>query len=302
MSSRIEGTQADLEDAALYEAAPRHEADDAREVNNYEQALGLGLELVQQRPVGQVLYQKLHERLMQGGDSRSDPGNFRRIQNWIGPEGLTIAEARYIPPPVPQMHQRLDDLDNFINQPSEIPDLMRLAMVHYQFEAIHPFIDGNGRIGRLLITLLMAQWGILTDPPLYLSRYLERHRQDYYDHLLAVSRNSAWAPWLCFILTGLGEQAEDMYRKARKLVELRYHYEQDLKDHRNAGPTLQLLDQLFARQAITVSIAADLLEVTFNTASNHVQRLVDIGALKEVPVRGRSRVFLATEVFRVIRG
>jgi Fic family protein len=199
LSSRIEGTQADLLDLYVYETGqatlPDFEiAPDAREVHQYIQAMEYALNRLQELPMSLRLIRETHAVLMAGvREGYAAPGEFRTVQNWIGAPGSPISEARFVPPPPDEMRQCLYDLEAYLQTDNTHPPLVRLGLIHYQFEAIHPFLDGNGRIGRLLIILLMVHWGLLPSPILYLSEYFERHRQDYYDLLLSVSTHGTLA-------------------------------------------------------------------------------------------------------------
>jgi Fic family protein len=207
LSSRIEGTQADIVDLYAYEVGqlplpgmelPPSEGD-VREVLNYVHALEYGLERLNTLPVSLRLIRELHDRLLTGvRGEHATPGEFRRRQNWIGRPGCTLNEATFVPPPVPQMRNALDAFEKYLNSGDLHPPLVRLALAHYQFEAIHPFVDGNGRIGRLLISLLLVQWDLMPLPLLYLSAFFHRHRQDYYERLMAVSERDAWRDWILF--------------------------------------------------------------------------------------------------------
>jgi Fic family protein len=211
LSSRIEGTHASLTDLYRYESAQNsffEEASDVREVHNYVRALDYGLERSKKLPVSLRLVREMHGILMQGvRGEHLTPGEFRRSQNWIGPPGSTIESATIVPPPVDEMHQSMDALEKFIHAPSDIPQLARAGLIHYQFEAVHPFLDSNGRVGRLLIILLLIEWGLLSQPLLYLSAFFEAHRLDYYDRLLAVSQRGEWENWLLFFLKGISSQS-----------------------------------------------------------------------------------------------
>jgi Fic family protein len=192
LSSRIEGTRASLVDLYHYESAQSsffEDSSDVREVHNYVRALDYSLERSKTLPVSLRMIREIHGKLMEGvrGEYLT-PGEFRRSQNWIGPPGSTIESATIVPPPVDEMHQALDALEKFIHAPSEIPQLVRAGLIHYQFEAIHPFLDGNGRMGRLLVIILLIEWGLISHPLLYLSAFFEAHRSEYYDRLLAVFR------------------------------------------------------------------------------------------------------------------
>ncbi len=211
ISSRIEGTRASLIDLYTYESSQLsflEKTDDVREVYNYVVSMEYGLERLKTLPVSLRFIRELHEKLMEGVRGGSlTPGEFRRSQNWIGPVGSTPATAPYIPPPVEEMQQALGALEKFIHTPSEIPPLIRTGLIHYQFEAIHPFLDGNGRVGRLLIVLLLCEWELLEQPVLNLSAYIEKYRQQYYDLLLQVSQKGAWEEWLLFFLRAVHAQA-----------------------------------------------------------------------------------------------
>ena len=247
LSSRIEGTQADI--AALYayeakqgaqpSAKPSPEDADVREVYNYVRALEYGLERLSSLPVSLRLIRELHERLMddvRGG--QATPGHFRRSQNWIGRPGCTLNEAEYVPPPVAEMHEALNALESYLHEPDTYPPLIRLALIHYQFEAIHPFLDGNGRIGRLLLTLLLVHWGLLSLPVLYLSAYFERNRQAYYDGLLAVTKDGAWRAWVLYFLRGVREQSNEAISKAKQLQALQIDWRQRLSDGQSVAAGL----------------------------------------------------------------
>ena len=200
-SSRIEGTRTSLQELLTYEARqlPLFENPDAHEVHNYVKALDFGLERAGSLPISQRLIRELHACLMEGVRGEyATPGEFRRSQNWIGGPGATIETASYVPPPVEEMHVCLNDLEKYIHSPSDLPPLIRIGLIYYQFEAIHPFLDGNGRVGRLLVSLLLSAWGLLPQPLLYLSAFFEIHRQEYYDQLLSVSQKGTWEAWLRF--------------------------------------------------------------------------------------------------------
>ena len=211
LSSRIEGTQASLSDLFFFEAgspsarsATRRVPDDVQEVANYVRALEYGLKRTATLPISLRLIREIHGRLMKGvRGNHLMPGEFRRTPNWIGPAGCTLMDATYVPPPVPAMHAALDRFEKYLHQKPTLPPLVRLALVHYQFEAIHPFVDGNGRVGRLLIPLLLCHERLLPQPLLYLSAYFERHRTEYYRHLLTVSQTGSWWTGSCTFSPGL---------------------------------------------------------------------------------------------------
>jgi Fic family protein len=230
------------------------------------------------------------------------PGEFRRSQNWIGPPGCTLTDAPFVPPPVPEIHEALDAFEKFLHTPSSLPPLVRLGLIHYQFEAIHPFLDGNGRIGRLLITFLLCAWDLLSEPLLYLSAYFEAHRQTYYDLLLAVSQKGAWEDWLSFFLRGVAEQAQDAVVRAGWLQDMRERYREQFQTTRAAARLLQAVDLLFAQPVLTTSQVAEALEVSFPSAQQYVNRLEEASILREITGQARNRVYQADEVLRAIEG
>ena len=299
LSSRIEGTQASLSDLFLFEAAPATpRAPDVLEVRNYVRALELGL--VSELPVSLRMIRQLHETLMMGTRGRNRaPGEFRRAQNWIGPEGRPMEEATYVPPRPPEMLRALNEFEAFLHQPSPLPPLIRLAMIHYQFEAIHPFLDGNGRVGRLLVPLLMCREELLPKPLLYLSAYLEQRRQQYYDLLSAVSFHGAWSEWIAFFLEGVETQSKDALWRTEELLSLWRDYRSRFESPRTSALLPRLVDALFETPAITIPTAARYLDVTPRTANLHMRKLEEAGIVAEVTDRPRNKVFLAAEVLRL---
>ena len=304
LSSRIEGTQATLFDLYAYEAvqlAMFKPPPDVHEVYNYVRALEYGLERLRTLPLSLRLIREVHARLMEGvrGEHQT-PGEFRRSQNWIGPSGCTLNEATFVPPPVPEMQEALYAFETFLHAPPALPPLICLGLIHYQFEAIHPFLDGNGRIGRLLTTLLLCAWGVLPEPLLYLSAYFEAHQQTYYDLLLAVSQRGAWGEWLAFFLHGVASQARDAVIRAGRLQDLRERYRERFQAARAAARLLQVVDLLFAQPLLTVRQVETALDVNFSTAQRYVNQLEKAGLLQEITGQARNRVYRADEVLRVI--
>jgi len=310
LSSRIEGTQADIADLYAYEAGqlplPGVEATppeaDVREVLNYVNALEYGLKRLETLPVSLRLMRELHERLLAGvRGEHATPGEFRRSQNWIGPPGCTLNEATFVPPPVAQMHESLDALEKYLHSQDVYPPLVRLAFIHYQFETIHPFVDGNGRIGRLLISLLLVQWRLLPLPLLYLSAYFHRHRQDYYDLLLGVSERGDWRAWLLFFLRGIAEQAQDAVERARQLQDLREEWHRRLTQARMSALLLRLADALFQSPILTIPQAQQQLGVTYPSAQRNVEKLVQAGILQPASEEiAYGKTYLAPEIIRAI--
>lgn len=303
VSSRIEGTIATEQELLLFEASPREQPakPDVKEVANYVRALEYGLDRLKELPVSLRLIREIHAKLMEGvrGAERR-PGEFRDTQNYIGQPGQSITEARYVPPPVPEMQKTLQEFESFLHTRSELPALVQLALIHYQFEAIHPFRDGNGRIGRLLISFLLCERGLLPKPLLYLSAYFERNRDAYVDGLLRVSQKGAWKEWIEFFLRGVAEQSRDAIARSQDLLGLWEEYRQALQTARASALLLQLVDSLFANPAITVPRAKELLKVTYPSAQQKIETLVSAGILREVTGRKRNRVYLAPKILSII--
>jgi Fic family protein len=298
ISSRIEGTKASLSDLYKYEITQLsflEKTDDVREVYNYVTALGYGLERLKTLPVSIRLIRELHAKLMAGVRGGTlTPGEFRRSQNWIGPFVSTPNTASFVPPPVEEMTLALGDLEKFIHAESEIPPLIRTALVHYQFEAIHPFLDGNGRVGRLLVALLLSEWGLMPNPMLNLSTYIESYRQEYYDLLLAISQRDAWADWLQFFLRGIRDQSRDG-------VNLRANYQSLIDSNRNPKRMAALVDFLFSRPILSVKQASTGLGMPIKTAGDYIDQLVQAGILREITGNSRNRVYQADEILRAIQ-
>jgi Fic family protein len=306
LSSRIEGTQATLEDLYAYEGEqlslfePPH---DVEEVHNYVRALEYGLERLEEFPLSLRFIREIHARLMEGVRGQEmTPGEFRRRQNCIGPPRCSLAEATFVPPPVLQMREALDAFERFLYDDLGLPPLVRLGLIHYQFEAIHPFLDGNGRVGRLLIILLLCAWELLPEPLLYLSAYIEAHRRTYYELLLAVSQEGAWEAWLRFFLQGVAEQSQDALVRAGRLQNLRERYREQFQTKRTAARLLQVVDLLFDQPLVTVNQVAEALDVHFASANQYVQQLEETGVLREITGQARNRVYRADEVLVAIEG
>jgi Fic family protein len=303
LSSRIEGTVADLADLYVYEAGPgaTPEGSDVREVHNYVAALEYGLERLAELPVSLRLVRELHARLLQGvRGERATPGEFRQVQNWIGTHRCALPEADFVPPPVPEMHAALDALERYIQSEDVYPPLIRLALIHYQFETVHPFLDGNGRIGRLLITLLLAGWNLLPVPLLYLSAYFERHREAYYDLLQGVSERGEWPAWVRFFLQGVAEQSRDAISKAKRLQDLQIEWRARLQQQRVAGLALSIADLLFANPVVAPNDVVERFRVSHQAAMQALRRLEEMGLVREASGKQRNRVYLAEEVVRIV--
>ncbi len=304
LSSRIEGTQASLVDLYHYEAgqlALFEVPSDAHEVHNYVRAMNHGLARRQRLPVSLRLIREIHKVLLEGvRGEHLTPGEFRRIQNWIGPANSTIDTAPYVPPPVAEMQAALGDLEKYIHARSELPPLVQVGLIHYQFEAIHPLLDGNGRIGRLLVILLLVERGLLPQPLLYLSAFFEAHRLEYYDRLLAVSQRGDWEGWLAFFLTAVSTEAADASARVERLQALRADYRSQLETERAAARLLQALDVLFERPVLNIRQMEAALGVRYRTAQRYIEKLEQLGMVREITGKARDRLYRADAILQAI--
>jgi Fic family protein len=302
-SSQIEGTQTELRQLLLFQAAdqPADAPGDVREVSNYTEALACGVSQPPDRKISVALIKEMHRLLLEGVRGQDQrPGELRSGQVWIAGDGYGIGQARFVPPPPTSVAGLLEDLAGFINSESEIPALIRLALVHYQFETIHPFSDGNGRIGRLLIPLLLVRWGIMSQPALYISDFFNVHRDVYVDGLWNVSRLGAWRDWFRVFIVAINSQAIDAYHRGGKLLDLRDEYRTRYQRGRASAALLRVIDMLFESPAITVPRVEKALAVTYPTANKWIDALVQDGVLVEVTQRSRNRIFLATGIYDVL--
>ncbi|MCK4264172.1 MAG: Fic family protein [Candidatus Aminicenantes bacterium] len=301
-SSRIEGTQASLSDIFYYEASkekPKHA--DVLEVLNYVRAMNYGLSRLKELPLSLRLVREIHLKLMEGvRGEKMKPGEFRTTQNWIGPPGCSLADAAYVPPPIPEMNEALGNWEKFLHSDNSITPLIKCALIHYQFEAIHPFLDGNGRVGRLLISFYLCEKGYLEYPILYLSDFFERYRNEYYDLLLGVSQNGNWDAWLKYFIRGVAEQSKVAEETGYKILGLQKKYRQQLQKESFPMPVFQLLDMLFLNPFVSLPGVGDYLKITWPTAKASVERLVKLGILKEVSGRKRSRIYCAEELLNIL--
>ena len=299
LSSRIEGTRASVSDVYAAEATGRPRGD-AQEVVNYVRALELGIERLSDIPICTRLALELHSELLtgvRGQDTR--PGELRTIQVWIGSEDSKIEDASFVPPPPGYVPDLMSDWEAFVHDEGPIPPLVRSALMHHHFETIHPFRDGNGRIGRLLITLHLIECGVLRPPLLYLSAYFEAHRQAYYDHLSRVRETGEWEPWLDFFLSGVTEQSRDAMRRTRALRDLQEEYRQRLQAASASANAMLLADELFRTPIVTYRGVAELLNVTNAGARNIIDRLVGAGILEPL-ADSYPRLFAAPELLDLL--
>lgn len=302
LSSRIEGTKASLSDLLIDEIGDtgnrRTHDDDIREIRNYVRALEHGIARLAELPLSLRLIREIHAELMTGvrGD-KATPGEFRKSQDWIGPTGSNPATATFVPPPVEDMNGCLHHWETFLHMHDRIPDLIQCAMMHVQFETIHPFLDGNGRVGRLLVTFFLLERKRLSQPLLYLSAFIDAHKNDYYDLLQRVRTHGDWISWIRFFLQGVTEIATQAGEQARELHGLREQYRARLRDKPNA---LGLLDDLFTNPYMTVARAAKVLHKTTPTAKAAVDVLVERGILHETTGRQWGRIYVCQPIMDAI--
>jgi len=304
-SSLIEGTRTSFQQLLSYEAGQMSlfgDMEDTKEVHNYVRALDYGLERLETLPLSIRLIREIHAILMKGvrGESMT-PGEVRRSQNWIGRPGETLKQARYVPPPPNEMHNCLSDLEGFIHADSELPPLLRIGMIHYQFESIHPFLDGNGRVGRLMITFLLVAWELLSQPLLCLSNFIETNRQEYYDRLLAVSQKGDWEAWLLFFLDGVHSQADDAIKRIVSLEKLRNTYSEQFAQDRSRSKLEVLVDYLISSPITSITQAQKSLNIgSFNAIKRNIDKLEALGIVHEVTGNKRNRLYYADEILKIL--
>jgi len=293
LSSQIEGTQSSLEDVLQFEVDAKG-ADvpkDVEEVVNYVRAMNFGIQRLEKLPLSLRLIREIHAELLKGtrGAHRT-PGEFRRTQNWIGSAGANLASAAFVPPPVPEMKEALHKFEQFLHDDS-LPVLIQTGLAHAQFETIHPFLDGNGRVGRLLITFLLCERKVLHRPLLYLSHYLKMHRAEYYDRLMAIRNDGNWEAWLKFFLQGVSEVSQEAIETARRIFALRDEHRQAINKSMgsNAGSALRLLDYLYEQPIISVRLVEQHLKSSFVTANKMIERFIKLDILSETTGRQRNR-------------
>ena len=292
LSSQIEGTQSSLDDVLTFELDPRgvEVPQDVEEVVNYVHAMNYGLDRLTAFPLSLRLIREIHGHLLQGvRGSERHPGAFRTSQNWIGPANVSLAHATFVPPPVANMHEALDNFERFLHQHPDMPVLTLCALAHAQFETIHPFLDGNGRVGRLLITFLLVHRSVLRRPLLYLSYYLKRHRTEYYDRLMAVREQGDWEGWLRFFLRGVTETAQEATSTARTILTLREQHRALVQEQRLGINGARLLDVLFRQPVINVNLVKESLNTNYTSASRLIDRFEEAGLLAETTGGQRNR-------------
>ncbi len=297
LSSQIEGTQSSLHDMLAAEAKifTPNQATDVGEVVNYVQAMNYGLDRLSELPVSVRLIREIHTQLLRGvRGSNLAPGELRNTQNWIGRAGGAVHEAVFVPPPHQEVQPALTALERFIHDDTTLPPLIKIGLIHAQFETIHPFLDGNGRIGRLLITFLLCEQEMLQKPVLYLSHFFKQHQQRYYEELQSVRHAGTWEGWLTFFLHGVVEVGRQAADTARRIVELREDHRHLITEKfgRTAGNGHRVLEQLYEHPILSVSDVRELTGTTYQAANNLVTRMVDCDILTEFTGQARNRAFI----------
>lgn len=305
LSSQIEGTQSSLQDVLAAEARLRtpERARDTDEVINYITAMDYGLERLKTLPVSTRLVREIHEYLLQGvrGDQMR-PGELRTSPNWIGPVGSTPRDAIFVPPPHQDVPIALGELEKFIHAPGELPDLIRIGLVHAQFETIHPFLDGNGRVGRLLITFLLCERRVLLQPVLYLSHFFRQHRTEYYERLQSVRDTGDWEGWLSFFLRGVANVSAEAAETVRRILSLRERHRTLVTERlgRVAAAGHRVLERLYRQPFVTVGEVQRITGTSYPPANRLVARLVEIGILEEITGDRRNRVYRYTPYMHIL--
>ncbi|HQF90433.1 MAG TPA: Fic family protein [Methanofastidiosum sp.] len=303
MSTRIEGTRISMQEVLLSEAKEREEkTKDAQEVVNYINTVNYALTKIEKSPINVELIKEMHKVLMEGvrGDEKA-PGEFREVQNWIGSELSKVSDANFVPPNPEAVPKLMEDLIEYLNTEHNVPVLVRCALMHYQFETIHPFCDGNGRIGRSLITVYLCKKKKIIKPLLYISEFFEKHRLEYNELLLKTGQTGKFEGWIKFFLKAVEVQSEDASVRAHKLLYLRESYRKRVQREAQSSDILNIIDYLFSNPFITVKRAQHILDVTYPTGKKYVEKLAEYEILKETNRLQREKTFVAYEIYEIIK-
>lgn len=301
LSSKIEGTHATLGEVLAHNAgiSVKHDPDDLQEVQNYIVALDFGLNRLKELPLSLRLIKEIHEQLMQGvRGGHATPGEFRKTQNWIGPPGCTLNTAKFVPPPVDVIIDCLGEFEKFLHN-RQLPALIHIALCHYQFEAIHPFLDGNGRVGRLLITLLLIEQNILPSPLLYLSAFFEATRDLYYYQLFNVSSKAAWHDWLIYFLNGVAVQSEDVLSRAERINSLLTKWKLQVAS-KASHVSVNIVERFAVNPYLTIKKISEDLNIAYTTAERGVKKLEAENIIKKMSDNQRDKVYCATEILSIL--
>lgn len=302
LSSKIEGTHATIGEVLAYNAGVvtvNQNPDDLQEVQNYIIALDVGLKRLNELPLSLRLIKELHAKLLHGGrGAHATPGEFRKTQNWIGPPGCTLSTAKFVPPPVDQLVECLGDFEKFLHD-RQLPPLIHIALSHYQFETIHPFLDGNGRVGRLLITLLLIEQKILPSPLLYLSAFFEATRDEYYKQLWNVSHHGSWRDWLIYFLNGVAVQSEDALSRAERINELLSGWKLQVASDASNVP-VRIVEHFAINPYLTIKKIAEELTIAYSTAERGIRKLLAENIIQQVGGNKRSKIYCATKILSIL--
>ena len=304
LSSQIEGTQASLQGVLEFEAdmVPADDINEVREVINYIRAMDDGLRRTSHELFSISILQEIHRTLLKGTrGGKKEPGKIRTVQNWIGPPGSGLHSATFVPPPPERVPELLEELESFIVADDRIPPLIKIGLVHAQFETIHPFIDGNGRMGRLFITFYLCQKGILARPLLYLSIYLKQHREEYYNKLQEIRIEGNWESWLKFFLRGIIEVSKEALANAKEIIALKERLVDTLVKNNVGGlNAVRLLDLLFTKPVVTVSDISSALGISHQPAYDLVNQFEKLEILREITGKKRYKKYLFSDYIRII--
>jgi len=302
LSSQIEGTQASLADVIVSETEKEYAVPtEIREVINYVKAMYYGLDRVKDLPVSLRLIKEIHEILLKDARGRKrEPGEFRKIQNWIGVPGTSIEEADFVPPPVNEMNDALSNLEIYYHNNNNEPALVKCGILHAQFETIHPFMDGNGRIGRLLITFFLCEQGILEKPLLYLSYYFKKYRLEYYEKLMKIREEGDWEGWLKFFLTGVTQASTQAIETAKRILSLQEEHKKIINDNTNTPNAFHLHELLLSRPIIDINYVKDKLNVSYVTARNLVNSFEKMDMLHETSKKERYKEYTYREYLNIL--
>ena len=305
LSSQIEGTESSLEDILEYESEnrPKTLPNDVVEVVNYVKAMNYGFDRIDELPLSLRLIKEIHNELMQGvrgGDKT--PGKFRKTQNWVGPKGCTLDNARFVPPPPHEMMQALGELETYMHSKFNYPLLIECGLIHFQFETIHPFLDGNGRIGRLLITFFLCHKEILRKPLLYLSHYFKQNRLEYYDRLMAVREKGDFESWIKFFLRGVASVAEEACNTSNKIIDLKNQDKNKIiKTYKEASKAAVFYEKIFDRPVISINDIVKIMNTTFPTATGICKKLTELDILKEITGKERNKLFAYKKYLDILK-
>ena len=305
LSSQIEGTQASLEGILRFEAnlEPTEDINEIKEVINYIKALDYGINRLQDIPMSSRLIKEIHKILIQGTrGTHKTPGEFRKTQNWLGPQGATLSEATFIPPPPNILMELISNLEKFMHKKDEIPSLIKISLIHSQFETIHPFLDGNGRMGRLLITFYLYWEGILSRPLLYLSFYLKKNRIKYYDLLMKIRLEGNWEEWSSFFLKGIKEVSEEAANSAREIIILKNTILKSLFNNKISSIyAVEFLNLLFGKPIVTSKELIKDLKVSKETANQIIKKFEKLNILKEISGKKRYKKYIFSDYINIIK-